>query len=333
VRPVLISRMAMGVNQAQNGKRFRALRVGGFAAMDKRSLIWLGFSISVILIAAGYFWAIHTPERVSSPWSEIVVPGPPGDPVDSQPPRPSADDGRVPGNVAEHAPRGQRPSDVNDFHDLEVQPPAPPSNDVVAILQKGRTLQGLPFGKIVLVAPAEMKVGDVRQVDANVGIDVPMETLRKALHPADQEFEGVARLSAKMSAQLIGSGFSIKALTPEQQTIASGFPTVWSWSIEAKDHGEQLLEATLYALLPDAQRLGSYTQKIDVSVRPQTWSDWFEAFGKQYTTAEAIVVSLFGLGTFAAGWFGISRRKQVAMAFRAKKTVSSEARSSASEQT
>jgi hypothetical protein len=185
------------------------------------------------------------------------------------------------------------------------------STETVKILEKRDALQALPLGKIVLLAPKAMKVGDIRQVDANVGIDVPLEALQKALRPGDQSLEGEARLAAKMSAVLVGVAFTIKPLSPEQQTVASGFPTVWSWSVEAREQGEQELEATLYALLPDApQRVDSYAQKISVSVHSQTWGEWLEAFGKQFDAAKTVVVSLFGLATFAAGWFGLTLNRR-----------------------
>lgn len=88
-------------------------------------------------------------------------------------------------------------------------------------------------------------------VEANVGINVPMETLRKQLDSRTQTFEGALGVSAEMVATLNGPAFKIDAVTPEQQTIAEGFPTVWSWNVEAKQEGEQELEATLYALAAD----------------------------------------------------------------------------------
>jgi hypothetical protein len=116
-----------------------------------------------------------------------------------------------------------------------------------------------------------------------------------------------------MSAELVGVGFTIKPLSPEQQKIASGFPTVWRWSVEAKDHGEQELEATLYALFEGAnstpQRVDSYTQKITVSVRALTLGEWLEAFGKQFDVLKTIVVALFGAATIAAGWIGWRKKK------------------------
>jgi len=88
--------------------------------------------------------------------------------------------------------------------------------------------------------------------------------------PTVFKVEGTLHLSSEMFATLEGPGFEIKAITPEQQPIAEGFPTVWSWNVEAKESGEQELQATLYAIVGEKaarMRIASYTQKISVSVR------------------------------------------------------------------
>jgi hypothetical protein len=168
-------------------------------------------------------------------------------------------------------------------------------------------LKALPVGKIVLRAPKEMKVGDIRQVDANVGLDVPLDVLEKEIRPDDQKLNGSAHLSSKMEASLVGVGFKIIPLKPEQQKIAIGFPSVWSWSVEAKEHGDQELEATLYAILSDGkQRVDSYTQKISVNVREKTWGEWFEAFAHEFDAAKSLAAGLFGGAALVAGWFGYS---------------------------
>jgi hypothetical protein len=127
----------------------------------------------------------------------------------------------------------------------------------------GNQLAELPKGNIVLHAPATMKVTERRKVDASVGINVAMDVLRQQVPSGDQTFEGAPHISAEMVATLTGSAFKIDRITAEKQKIAEGFPTVWSWYIEAKDDGDQELEAVLYALVGDAQqRVDSYTQKI-----------------------------------------------------------------------
>jgi hypothetical protein len=188
------------------------------------------------------------------------------------------------------------------------------------IEKSGDELRSLPLGKIVLRAPANMKVGEVRRVDANVGIDVPEAELQKNVRPVDQKVEGIARLSALMAAALVGETFKITLLTPEQQSISAGFPTVWSWNVEATEQGDKVLEATLYAMLPDRRRVDSYMQNIHVDVRPATWGERIEAFGREFDVAKSVVVALFGLATVVGGWFGVS------FVFRAKKSAPAEVR-------
>jgi len=138
-----------------------------------------------------------------------------------------------------------------------------------------------------------------------------MEILRKQVDSRDKAVEGRLRVSSEMVATLNGPGFKIEAVTPEQQAIAEGFPTVWSWNVEAQQEGEQELEATLYALVPDGAtssrlRVESYVQKITVSVRAQTWGEWLESLGHEVDAVKAIVVTLVGAATVVFGWFGIS---------------------------
>ncbi len=176
---------------------------------------------------------------------------------------------------------------------------------------RGKALQALPKGNIVLHAPNAMRVGERRIVEANVGVNVLIETLRKPLSSRDQTFEGSLRVSSEMVAILNGPGFRIEAVTPEKQTIAEGFPTVWSWNVEAKQDGEQELEATLYAIVgDDRQRIDSYVQKITVSVREQTWREWLESLGHEVDAVKAILAALVGAGTVVFGWFGFSFARQ-----------------------
>ena len=198
---------------------------------------------------------------------------------------------------------------------VETAPPSTPPAAAASARQmaaRRQTLEALPKGNIVLHAPSAMRVGERRNVEANVGINVPMEILRKPPHSQDQAIEGTLRISAEMAATLNGPGFKIDAVTPEKQTIAEGFPTVWSWNVEAKEDGEQDLEATLYVILgDDRQRIDSYHQTITVSVREQTWGEWLESIGHEVDAVKAILGTLAAAATIVFGWLGISfaRRK------------------------
>ena len=91
-----------------------------------------------------------------------------------------------------------------------------------------------------------MKVNEVRSVEARVGINVAMEILKQQILAGEkQTVVGSLRISSSMIATLSGAGFKITATTPEQQTVAEGFPTVWEWNTEAIQEGDQKLTATL----------------------------------------------------------------------------------------
>jgi hypothetical protein len=195
-------------------------------------------------------------------------------------------------------------------YDRDLQYGLGPNNELAKIVGLGRALERLPKGKIYLDAPIEMKVGDKRTVDARVGVNVPDEVLRGHARAGDQSIGGTLGVSHEMIATLSGPGFAITRTTPEKQTVAEGFPTVWQWDIEAKQNGTQELEATLYALVPERQRIDAYTQKITVTVKPLTVGEWLKSTGEEIGTIKAIVLPLGAIAAAILSWFGISLRRQ-----------------------
>ena len=161
-----------------------------------------------------------------------------------------------------------------------------------------------------------MKVSDKRTVDARVGINIADDILRGRARAGDQSVEGTLPVSHQMIATLNGPGFAIAKITPQKQTIAEGYATVWEWEIEAKTEGAQELEATVYALVPDSvsstarQRIDSYTQTINVAVKAQTWSEWLESARQEIDAVNAIAITIGGVGTAVLGWLGISVRRR-----------------------
>jgi hypothetical protein len=199
--------------------------------------------------------------------------------------------------------------------------PLPPASAAINQSSKieaaGQALERLPKGKIVLDAPKTMKVGDTRAVYANVGINVPIELLRAHSRPTDQSHEAVLSVSSEMAAMLTGPGFAITPTTPEQQGVAEGYPTIWSWNVEAKQVGEQELEATLYVLLPvgdksTRQRIDSYAHKIGVSVKEQSWAEWLKSSKEEVEAVHVIAITLGSAVMAVLGWLGLSysRRRQ-----------------------
>jgi hypothetical protein len=113
-----------------------------------------------------------------------------------------------------------------------------------------------------------------------------------------------------MAADLSGSGFTIKRTSPEQLSVVDGFPTVWSWDVEARQEGEQKLEVILYVLLPSAgisrQRIHSSTHTIGVTVKDQTWGEWLKSSKDVVDAVKTIVIALAGAITVVLGWLGFS---------------------------
>jgi hypothetical protein len=160
-----------------------------------------------------------------------------------------------------------------------------------------------------------MAVDDEREVKASVGLNVPIAKLRQQSGPSDQQVEGSLSLSPEMAATLSGPGFTIGQITPEKQSIAEGYPTVWTWDVTAKQEGEQKLEVTLYVLVsegnePSRIRVESYSQTISVSVRPQTWGEWLDSVGHGLGSVKTIVLTIGTIVTAVLGWFGIQSRKR-----------------------
>jgi hypothetical protein len=109
-----------------------------------------------------------------------------------------------------------------------------------------------------------------------------------------------------MAATLTGPGFAITSTTAKQQGVAEGYPTVWSWNVEAKQEDEQELEATLYVLLPSRQRIDSYTHKIGVSVKAQSWTEWLKSSKEEVEAVHVIAITLGSAAMAVLGWLGLS---------------------------
>jgi hypothetical protein len=172
-------------------------------------------------------------------------------------------------------------------------------------------IERLPQGKFSLNAPTAMTVGDKRSVEIRVGVNIADDVLKGSARPGNQAAEGPLKVSHYMIATLNGGGFEIRPITPEEQSVAQGFPTVWDWEIEARSAGEQELEATLYVLPADGSDaparhwIASHVQKISVSVKAQTWSEWLKSLIAGLEALKALAIAIGGIGTAAIGWLGI----------------------------
>lgn len=114
--------------------------------------------------------------------------------------------------------------------------------------------------------------------------------------------EGTAKVSKKVEARLSGSGFAIKAMTPEQQTISPLTENTWRWSVTPLTAGTQELTFDIYAIDEGpAVPLRTFHNTVTVQV---TGLNRAIAFADQ---ANPLAVFLGGVGSVLAGLFGAVR--------------------------
>ena len=97
-------------------------------------------------------------------------------------------------------PRPTAPTIIAAAPAAATPPPPPPEPDRMVALHDA--IQALPKGNIVLHAPDAMRVAERRNVEAGVGVNVPMEILRKQVDSRDKAVEGTLRVSSEMVATL-----------------------------------------------------------------------------------------------------------------------------------
>ncbi|KJS25156.1 MAG: hypothetical protein VR75_12115 [Hyphomonadaceae bacterium BRH_c29] len=111
--------------------------------------------------------------------------------------------------------------------------------------------------------------------------------------------EGTAKVSKRVEARLSGSGFAIKAMTPEQQTISPLTENTWRWSVTPLTAGNQELTFDIYAIDDGpAVPLRTFHNTVTVKV---TGLNRAIAFADQ---ANPLAVFLGGVGSILAGLFG-----------------------------
>lgn len=114
--------------------------------------------------------------------------------------------------------------------------------------------------------------------------------------------EGTAQVSKTVEARLSGSGFAIKAMTPEQQTISPLTENTWRWSVTPLTAGNQELTFDIYAIDDGpAVPLRTFHNTVTVQV---TGLNRAIAFADQ---ANPLAVFLGGVGSVLAGLFGAVR--------------------------
>jgi len=175
----------------------------------------------------------------------------------------------------------------------DVMAAAPPEADPAEAFLS--TLKTVPVAHET-PATAEYK----RPFEAVLAIDATGDdTAVDALPGRGNIEEGTAKVSKKVEARLSGSGFAIKAMTPEQQTISPLTENTWRWQVTPLTAGSQELTFDIYAIDDGpAVPLRTFHNTVTVQV---TGLNRAIAFADQ---ANPLAVFLGGVGSILAGLFG-----------------------------
>jgi hypothetical protein len=187
---------------------------------------------------------------------------------------------------------GRGAADAGTMAGIEVAP------DVMAPTPYDAFLENLKTVPVAHETPsaAEYK----RPFEAVLAIDATGDsTAVDALPGHGNISEGTAQVSKTVEARLSGSGFAIKAMTPEQQTISPLTENTWRWSVTPLTAGNQELTFDIYAIDDGpAVPLRTFHNTVTVKV---TGLNRAIAFADQ---ANPLAVFLGGVGSVLAGLFG-----------------------------
>ncbi|KCZ48579.1 MULTISPECIES: hypothetical protein [unclassified Hyphomonas] len=187
---------------------------------------------------------------------------------------------------------GSGAADAGAMASIEVAP------DVMAPAPSDAFLENLKTVPVAHETPttAEYK----RPFEAVLAIDATGDsTAVDALPGHGNISEGTAQVSKTVEARLSGSGFAIKAMTPEQQTISPLTENTWRWSVTPLTAGNQELTFDIYAIDDGpAVPLRTFHNTVTVKV---TGLNRAIAFADQ---ANPLAVFLGGVGSVLAGLFG-----------------------------
>ena len=182
-----------------------------------------------------------------------------------------------------------------DDDDVIVQP------ESAAISMTDRILGQLRTVPIAFETPRNARLG--RVFDVTLSIDATGAVSAAGALPGRGDVtEGEAKVSDRVMANLVGSGFDIVARSPERQTLSPLEANTWRWEVTARESGTQDLEMVVYALIDDDTlpvRTYTNTVEVDVSAMQQVITAAREA--------NPVFMILGGLGSLLAGFFGMAK--------------------------
>ena len=170
----------------------------------------------------------------------------------------------------------------------------------------GQIIESLEAANIAFNAPQAMVMRETTTIQLALSMEHSIEELKDQITAAGEKEGHQTAVSNRMEARLTGAGFSITAITPEEQAISSRGTTTWSWDVEPTRPGVQSLHLSLTALIDvenhSTQRtIKTFDKKIDVNVTWQQQAWRFVTSNWQWLWAALLVPG--------AGWLWRRRQK------------------------
>jgi hypothetical protein len=151
-------------------------------------------------------------------------------------------------------------------------------------MQVDEYLKKLPLGNIAFNAPKTMKVDEQNSIHVLVSASSSMDEVRAELQRRigeAKDLEAYAiKLSPLMEAHLTGENFTIRAVTPEKQAVASTATTEWQWEVTPRRGGHQVLHLAMNVVVyvrnsPEPRTLQTFDRAIEIEVSSMRLvTDW-----------------------------------------------------------
>jgi Carboxypeptidase regulatory-like domain len=119
--------------------------------------------------------------------------------------------------------------------------------------------------------PRRMELDETRSIDVVLSPTKTAEETAGAVKELGRIVTAEVKISDFMDANLVGSGFDIKAITPTKQFVSKTEDTFWKWDIKAVRPGRQRLNLTMNVIIEakgkEIQKpLPTFSHDIEVDV-------------------------------------------------------------------
>jgi hypothetical protein len=188
--------------------------------------------------------------------------------------------------------------------DGEAPPPVEEPESPLSLVD--RVLEKLDLGNLAFNTPEVMGYSETRTVELLLSTEESPQELAEALPDGPSGTAEGVRVAPEMEAALVGSGFTIEAVTPVRQAVSTLQRTRWAWTITPKDKGSQSLHLTLAARIKVEGKDTPYVVRTfsrEIQVEVSLWGTILDLLSKNWQWLWSTLVVPLAL------WWWKRRRK------------------------